>query len=91
MDTSGYPKHDNLKTFRTSLAFALIKGQKPTRRMSKPANEVPTKKIRVPVGIRPPPDVRYNQIGHFPNFREKGRQYTALHPRQHGPSLKAAH
>nr|CAI5853808.1 unnamed protein product [Callosobruchus analis] len=37
MDTSGYPKHDNLKTFRTSLAFALIKGQKPTKRMSKPA------------------------------------------------------
>nr|CAH7754833.1 unnamed protein product [Callosobruchus chinensis] len=74
MDASGNPKHDNLKTFRIHLAESLLKGNSLAKlRKSDLANDQPSKKIRVPVSVRPTQDVRYDQIGHFPTFGEKGR------------------
>lgn len=70
----GNTKHENLKTFRLHLALSLIKANSVTKvRKSDFANEQPKKKIRVPVSARPTDDIRYDQIGHFPIFIDKGR------------------
>nr|CAH7712594.1 unnamed protein product [Callosobruchus chinensis] len=53
---------------------SLLKGNSLAKlRKSDLANDQPSKKIRVPVSVRPTQDVRYDQIGHFPTFGEKGR------------------
>lgn len=70
----GNLKHDNLKTFRTSLALSLLKTEQKTNfRKSDFAKEQPSKKIRVAVTARPTDDIRYDQMGHFPTFTDKGR------------------
>ncbi|XP_050301554.1 piggyBac transposable element-derived protein 2-like [Anthonomus grandis grandis] len=67
-------KYDHLKEFRVSLALSLLKTEEKTKfRKSDFENDQPAKKIRVPVMARPTDDIRYDQIGHFPTFTQKGR------------------
>lgn len=67
-------KHTKLKNFRVDIARSLIQSCNVSRKRSSEAHDnQPLKKIRVPVAPRPTPDIRFDNIGHFPIFIEKGR------------------
>lgn len=63
-----------LKRFRYQVAQGLLKhGQGDTVDNSEVCGPTPSKIIQAPVAPRPPPDVRYDEVGHFPVFDPKGR------------------
>ncbi|CAH2014758.1 unnamed protein product [Acanthoscelides obtectus] len=67
-------KYNKLKDFRINIAKSLIQSRNVHRkRTSAAANLLPQNKIKVPVAPRPTEDVRFDIVGHFAVFTEKGR------------------